>query len=245
MTTCFPVAAPSWHPLPSHRSAERADSPSVDRTMGAHQPARSRALTSPVTWAVLGLIVERSSYGYELAHRLERRYGDVLRVSSSWQIYAALNALEKAGFIAPVNPQQKLEAQRSKSRQPKIDYRATELGVEAFKRWLADQMHDDPAHIDLLRKLVAARRVGVVDSVDVVRGLVTQYEELCVTEARLLSHDVPETPAADLGELTERLVLEARRAKLDAHFTWLEYAHHEIDAYELARRRDGDEPARH
>lgn len=79
----------------------------------AQQPARSRALTSPVTWGVLGLILERSSYGYELLHRLERRYGDVLRVSGSWQIYAALNALENAGFIEPVDPQQKLEAQRN------------------------------------------------------------------------------------------------------------------------------------
>jgi DNA-binding PadR family transcriptional regulator len=197
-----------------------------------------------VTWAVLGLIVERPSYGYELAHRLERRYGDVLRVSSSRQIYAALNALEKAGFIEPVDPQQKLEAQQTKSRQPKVEYRATDDGIEAFKRWLADRMHDDPAHVDLLRKLVAGRRVAAVDSVDVVRDLVTKYEELCVSEARVLSHDIPETPAADLGELTERLVLEARRAKLDAHFTWLEYANREIDAYERAQRGERDEPAR-
>ena len=191
-----------------------------------------------MTWAVLGLVLERSSYGYELLHRLERRYGDVLRVSGSWQIYSGLNALEKAGFIEPVDPQQKLEAQRAKSRQPKIEYRATEAGIQAFKRWLVDRMHDDPAHVDLLRKLVAGRRVAVVDSVDVVRDLVTHYEELCVTEARVLSHNIPETPAADLGELTERLVLEARRAKLDAHFTWLEYANREIDAYERARRGD-------
>ncbi len=212
--------------------------------MGADQPARSRAITSPVTWAVLGLVVERASYGYELAHRLERRYGDVLRVSSSWQIYAALNALEKAGFVEPVDPQQKLEAQQTKSRQPKVEYRATAAGIEAFKHWLADRMHDDPAHVGLLRKLVAGRRVAAVDSVAVVRDLVRQYEELCVAEARVLSHDVPETPAADLGELVERLVLEAQRTQLDAHFAWMEYAHREIDAYERARRGDADEPAR-
>jgi DNA-binding PadR family transcriptional regulator len=197
-----------------------------------------------VTWAVLGLILERSSYGYELVYRLERRYGDVLRVSSSWQIYAALNALEKAGFIERVDQQQKLEAQRTKSRQPKIKYRATGAGIEAFKGWLAGLMHDDPAHVELLRKLVAGRRVAVVDSVDVVRDLVTKYEDLCVTEARVLSNDIPETPATDLGELIERLVLEARRAHLDSHFTWLEYANREIDAYERARRGDRDEPAR-
>lgn len=219
----------------------------VDLDMGSQQPApqraRSRALTSPVTWAVLGLIVERSSYGYELAHRLERRYGDVLPVSSSWRIYAGMNALEKARFIEPVNPQQKLEAQRTKSRQPKVEYRATAAGIEAFKGWLASLIHDDPAHIDLLRKLVAGRRVAVIDSADVVRDLVRKYEELCVEEARALSHDIPETPASDLGELTERLVLEARRAKLDAYFTWLEHANREIDAYERAQRGGRDEPA--
>ncbi len=183
----------------------------------AQQLTRSRALTSPVTWAVLGLILERPSYGYELAHRLERRYGDVLRVSSSWQVYAALNALAKAGFIEPVNPRQKLVAQQTNSRQPKIEYRATAAGVEAFKRWLADQMHDDPAHADLLRKLVAGRRVAAVDSVEVVRDLVTKYEDLCVTEARVLSHDVPENARGrprgpDRAPRARGAAFEARRA---------------------------------
>jgi len=210
----------------------------------AQQLARARAITSPVTWAVLGLILERPSYGYELVHRLKRRYGDVLRVSSSWQIYAALNALENAGFIEPVNPRQELEAGETNSRQPKIEYRATAAGVEAFKRWLADQMHDDPTHVELLRKLVAGRRVAAVDSVEVLRDLVARYDALCATEARVLPHDVPETPAADLRELTERLVLEARRSKLDAHNAWLDYAYRELDAYERARRGGRDEPSR-
>ncbi len=184
------------------------------------------------------MIVERTSYGYELTQRLERRYGDVLPVSGAAHIYAAMNALETAGFIEPADPVQKLKVERAKSRQPRIEYRATEAGVEAFKGWLAEQMHEDPHHVELLRKIVAARRVASVDSIDVVRGLVAKYEVLCLTEARVLSHDVPESPAADLKELTERLVLEARRSKLDAHFAWLEYANREIDAYESARRDD-------
>ena len=35
-------------------------------------------MQSPVNWALLGLVIERPSYAYELAKRFERTYGSVL-----------------------------------------------------------------------------------------------------------------------------------------------------------------------
>jgi DNA-binding PadR family transcriptional regulator len=213
--------------------------------MRDHQPARPKNLTSPVSWAVLGLVIERPSYGYELAHRLERQYDGVLRLGGAGHIYAALNSLENAGYIEPVDPKERQAARRERrrqaSRQPKIEYQATEAGVGAFRTWIAQQMHDDPQHVELLQKIVSAPGVAG-DSLDVVRALVAHYEKLCITEAAILPHDTPAEPAADLRELTERLVLESRRMRIDGHFAWLEYANREIEAYERARR--GDEPAR-
>lgn len=210
--------------------------------MGAHLPARRKNLTSPVSWAVLGLIIERPSYGYELAQRLDRRYHGVVRLSSPGHIYAALDSLENAGYSEPVDPKQREAARRGKLRQPKVKYRATPTGVAAFRSWIAQQMHDDPQHVELLQRIASAPSIAGADSVEVLRGLLAHYEEMCITEARVLPNDAPAEPAADIRELTERLVLESRRMQIDGHFAWLEYANHEIEAYERARR--GDEPAR-
>ena len=210
--------------------------------MGEHQPSRTRNLTSPVSWTVLGLIIERPSYGYELAQRLKRQYKDVVRLSGPGHVYAALDSLENAGFIEPVNPAERQPARRKRRRQPKVEYQATDAGIRAFRTWIAQQMHDDSQHAELLQKIASAPGIAGSNSVEVIRGLVAHYENLCVTEANILPHDTPDTPAANLRELTERLVLESRRMQIDGHFAWLEYANREIEAYERAWRGDG--PAR-
>ena len=128
--------------------------------MGAHLPARRKNLTSPVRWAVLGLIIERPSYGYQLAQRLERRYHGVVRLSSPGHIYAALESLENAGYIEPVDPKEREAARQTKLRQPKIKYRATVAGVPAFRSWVAQQAHDDPpaCRVDAEARISAKHR---------------------------------------------------------------------------------------
>lgn len=39
---------------------------------------RTIPMRSPVNWTVLGLVIERSSYGWELWTRFERLYDDVM-----------------------------------------------------------------------------------------------------------------------------------------------------------------------
>ena len=94
---------------------------------------RAVAMRSPVNWTVLGLVIERQSYGWELWKRFERLYGDVLAVGSDSNIYAALNKLRENGFIEEV------EGSRSgvpdATRQPKPHYRATVEGLEAYEAW--------------------------------------------------------------------------------------------------------------
>lgn len=205
-------------------------------------------MRSAVNWAVLGLVIERPSYGYELFQRLERRYGGVLDPPIS-QIYAALNALERAELIEPLpeeerdlDPEDGLRP--AARRQPKVHYRATAGGARAFREWVAEQMREDPRHIELLRR-IAGTAAGI-DRSGTMRELVDAYERACVEEASRLPLPPARdgaTPAAAAGELVERLVLAARRGLLDAHFAWIAYARTEIDAFDRARRGTIDEPA--
>lgn len=206
-------------------------------------------MRSAVNWAVLGLVIERPSYGYELFQRLERRYIGVLDPPIS-QIYAALNALERAELIEPLPEEERVpvpdEALRpAAKRQPKVHYRATASGARAFREWVAEQMRDDPRHVELLRRIAGTAAAGI-DRGGTMRTLVDAYERACLEEASQLplppSRDGA-TPAAAVGELVERLVLAARRGLLDAHFAWIAYARKEIDAFEHARSETIDEPA--
>jgi DNA-binding PadR family transcriptional regulator len=206
-------------------------------------------MRSAVNWAVLGLVIERPSYGYELFQRLERRYGGVLDPPIS-QIYAALNALERAALIEPLPadapPAEAEERLRQAAkRQPKVHYRATASGARAFREWVAEQMREDPQHVELLRRIAGAAAAGL-DRAGTMRSLVDAYERACVEEASRLPLPPSRsaaTPAVAAGELVERLVLAARRGLLDAHFAWIAYARKEIEAFERTRTRSADEPA--
>jgi len=190
-------------------------------------------MRSAVNWAVLGLVLERPSYGYELSQRLERRSSGVLDPPIS-QIYAALNALERAELIEPL-PVQEAPAEEPPTarRQPKVHYRATSSGARAFRDWVAEGMRDDPRHAELMRRIAGAASATGVDRVQAMRELVDAYERACVEEASRMP--LPpmrgETPAAAAGELVERLVLAAQRGLLDAHFAWIEHARRELDAF--------------
>jgi DNA-binding PadR family transcriptional regulator len=206
-------------------------------------------MRSAVNWAVLGLVIERPSYGYELFQRLERRYVGVLDPPIS-QIYAALNALERAALIEPQPEKERAhqpdDALRPAARrQPKVHYRATASGARAFREWVAEQMRDDPRHVELLRRIAGTAAAGL-DRTGTMRSLVDAYERACVEEASQLPLPPARdgaTPAAAAGELVERLVLAARRGLLDAHFAWIAYARKEIEAFERPRTGTVDEPA--
>ena len=55
------------------------------------EPASCAVLRSQVACAVLGLVIEKPSHGYEIGQRFERRFGGFLSVGRS-SIYAALGS---------------------------------------------------------------------------------------------------------------------------------------------------------
>jgi DNA-binding PadR family transcriptional regulator len=207
-------------------------------------------MRSAVNWAVLGLVIERPSYGYELFQRLGRRYDGVLEPPIS-QIYAALDGLERALLIEPLQQDEAAQledeagSRRSARRQPKVHYRATPKGARAFRSWLAEQLREDPVHGELLRRLAATGGAGLRRP-EILHELIDDYERACVEEAsRLPLRNRESAPAGTAQELVERLVLGGRRALLDAQHEWIAYARRELQAFNdaSAGRERGDGPA--
>lgn len=207
-------------------------------------------IRSTVNWAVLALVIEQPSYGYELGQRFERRFAGVLDPQIS-QIYAALSSLERAELVEPLpEEEQPLRvagavtlARPAARTHARIHYRATAEGERSFRAWLADQLRADPPHGELLQRLAATAGAGL-DQVAVMSELIDNYERACVEEAsrlplRTRDHGDASTPE----DLIERLVLGARRSLLDARHEWIAYARQEVRAFATETGGRCDEPA--
>lgn len=119
-------------------------------------------MRSTVDVVVLGLLLEQPSYGYELCKRFERRFDGLVRVSRS-HVYSALNSLQRDGLIEP------LPVDDASERQPKVRYRPTTVGADAFRGEVAAQLDDTVRRSRLIGQLAAigvGRRGEVLALVD-------------------------------------------------------------------------------
>ncbi len=174
-------------------------------------------MRSPVSWALLGLVIERPSYGYELMQRFERTYGDALELSSPSQIYVALDTLARRGLIEDLPTD---GAASVVVRQPKPHYRATTGGLDSYQEWLLAQMRGERRRSRLFARQLAALEPRVALAV------IERYERACLREASELPKAVDETSAA--AGLAARLADEEERLAVGARLTWIEYARREF-----------------
>lgn len=181
------------------------------------------AMRSPVNWALLGLVIQRPSYGYELVQRFERTFAEALELSSPSQIYTALDSLARRSLIEEV-----LHAgERDVVRQPKPHYRATRTGVRSYSEWLLSQLDDEHRRCRLLAQqlvlLPAKEALAVID----------RYEQACLKDTSVLRAS-PAQRRDDSSDgasaLVQRLTVEDDRLRVGARLAWLEYARRELEA---------------
>jgi DNA-binding PadR family transcriptional regulator len=184
-------------------------------------------MRSPVSWALLGLVIERPSYGYELMQRFERTYGDALELSSPSQIYVALDTLARRGLI------EDLPTDAGASvvvRQPKPHYRATAAGLDSYQEWLLAQMRGERRRSRLFARQLAALKPRVALAV------IERYEQACLREASELPGTAVEETSAAAG-LAARLADEEERLTVGARLSWIEYARREFATLAAAPAR--------
>jgi DNA-binding PadR family transcriptional regulator len=176
---------------------------------------------SQVNWSLLGLVIKRPSYAYELAQRFERTYEGVLSLSSVSHIYAAITALQDRSLIERI-PGTGTEAQR------KPIYKATEHGVEEYRRWLLGTLEEDRRR----QQLFVLQLAALMGHPDAALGILRDYEQEC-EERKTKTHTrekTNETVEAN-GGLVARLLAEEQRLVLDAKLTWAQYAQQELEKF--------------
>jgi DNA-binding PadR family transcriptional regulator len=188
-------------------------------------PGASLVLRSQVACAVLGLVIEKPSHGYEIGQRFERRFGEFLTVGRS-SIYAALGTLMDAELVEKMAPYASTGVRRGAK--AGASYRATAQGAQAYRGWLADRVRNDPQRVAMLGRMALA----CVHSVEAAMEFIARYEQECVREAQELARpSASVSSGADgLSAVLERLLVEERRRMIDAQLAWITYARAELRA---------------
>lgn len=173
-------------------------------------------------YAVLGLLLERPSYGYEVLTRFRRAFDAGQWAISPQGLYASLDRLERDGFIEPVVA---LTPEASR-RQPKTPYRVTGHGEDALRRFLQTPMGADPSRAEFLVRLQCAAS----QDTDALLLMLEGYERACLDELSRIGAETLEdaAPHAHLGRLVERLAREDRRLGIQARLTWIEFARQQL-----------------
>jgi DNA-binding PadR family transcriptional regulator len=178
-------------------------------------------MQSAVHWALLGLVIERPSYGYELAQRFEHAYAGMLRLSGVSYVYTALDTLQRRGMI------EEIMGART-GRQPRPRYRATCEGVRNYKEHLIAQIDEDFRRSRLFARQLAA----FAHDPELALEIIECYGQACLQEAGeaplLANADAPLDDAA--SGLASRLVSEEGRLTMEAKLPWVEYARREFKA---------------
>ena len=96
-------------------------------------------------YAVLGLLVQRRGYGYDLVQRFEEQVGPAWQLNAG-AIYVALDKLEQEGLVRPIanGAAAPVTRRRTTRGAPRVIYEATPQGVDRFEDWMATGSVDGP-----------------------------------------------------------------------------------------------------
>lgn len=178
-------------------------------------------MRSIVSWTLLGIVIERPSYGYELAVRFERDYGDVIELSGRSHIYAALDSLAGRGLIEvhtnhPTSP--------VAHRHPKAHYSATTQGIGSYQDWLVGQLAEQ--HRRSGRFTIQLAALPPAAALEVLDRCEQQALEDSTRPA-----PAPRVPNSDDPErLAERLAAEQERLAANGKLAWIDYARRVLKA---------------
>jgi DNA-binding PadR family transcriptional regulator len=182
---------------------------------------------SSVNWALLGLVIERPSYAYELARRFERTYDGALSLSSVSHIYTALATLRERGLIEELPGT--LESVRSRRR-----YQATVDGLREHAEWVVAQLGEERRR----QRVLIVQLGALAKNPECALSALEAYEQACITE-------MTSSPPAGSEEgpgttrLVARLTGEDTRLTIAARLRWVQYAREQLQTLSPARSENG------
>jgi DNA-binding PadR family transcriptional regulator len=179
-----------------------------------------RGASSPVTGALLGLLLERPSYGYELAQRMNERFGPAWSLTTS-SIYPVLDRLESEELI-----RRAVKDLPGRARQrERVMYHATDQAHQAFEEWMSRPVRREPIRAELLAKLAVARP----QDAPLLLAALDEYERACLRLLEAASE--AQRSAEPWDTLLIDLINDAADQHLRADLAWVASARRRLSAY--------------
>lgn len=174
-------------------------------------------------YAVLGLLVQRRGYGYDLVQRFEEQVGSAWQLNAG-AIYVALDKLEQEGLARPLASEDDVRPVRRRTVRgaPRVIYEATTAGVERFDQWMAHGSSMSPMREELHLKLALSQPRNLPRLIELTR----EQEQACLERLEQYLGE------ASFEELLQRadeswsavasvMVRDAEVAHLQATVEWL------------------------
>lgn len=177
--------------------------------------------------ALLGVLLHRPTYPYDLAERLQARLGPAWTLNSG-QLYQTIERMAQEGLIERVAG----DPERGEGRHI---YKVTESGLEEFDRWFAETTGGARlARRSLLAKISLGGPARLKDTL----RQIDAYELDCATRLKEITgrrEAVPvEGTRVRADNVLLRLGLSADIFQLEGELRWARYAH-EIVSWLLAQ----------
>jgi DNA-binding PadR family transcriptional regulator len=169
-------------------------------------------------YAVLGLVIERPGYGYQLAQRLEERFGASGFAPSG--VYSALDQLSRDEFVRAAGEMGPGPARRAA---PRMIYEATDQGIEHFESWMLGSSPAPPLRDELHMKIALCRPRDLPRLIDMVYG----QELACIGRLRDLKQLSEREAAGETHEWSRLMRILSRDAEVaswKARIEWLQSA---------------------
>jgi DNA-binding PadR family transcriptional regulator len=169
-------------------------------------------------YAILGLVIERPGYGYQLAQRLEERFGSSAFAPSG--VYSALDQLSRDQLVRAAGEMGLGPAKRAA---PRMIYEATDRGVEHFEAWILGSSPAPPLRDELHMKIALCRPSNLPRLIDLVYG----QELACMGRLRDLkqsSESEAQGDCHDWSRLMRGLSRDAEIALWNTRIDWLQRA---------------------
>jgi DNA-binding PadR family transcriptional regulator len=180
--------------------------------------------------AVLGLVIERPGYGYDLARRLEERFGSSGFAPTG--VYSALDQLSSEELVR--NAGSRAEAANERAA-PRTIYEATPKGIDHFESWMLGCSSLAPVRDELYMKIALSRPHKLSRLIE----LAQSQEEACLARLEELRQPATRTRRAPKAwpEVAVLLVRDAEIKQLQARVEWLQKARAIMDKLNVSQAR--------
>lgn len=183
---------------------------------------------------VLGQLIQRRGYGYELADRL-RVWAGALQLSDA-AVYSALRQLASKGLVSEVGHEE--AALSAGRRSPRVIFEVTEKGRRHFDEWMASHPRSMPLREELHMQMLVAEDCDVPHLIESLKT----FERECRDHlARVLSIslDINASAAhARINPVGAVLVKDALASHLQATVEWAQRSRRSLENHLSARSPD-------